>query len=336
MIVNQTYENMLRCIKFKGVLLAVILGYGNFLVAQNRQISDYIKELNVKISDSDEKKIEKSIKILNEGDLMLADAESLFSNLSELEKKEKVSDNYTKSLKMIQDASETYKEGYNGIYQEFKDKCDEFWTKMKKVQHFAAGVEKGRYYERQANKQLAMSQQRREQVLWTDKYAYALTKLKEANELDQLIIRDEGRALQVYSDYPVEYNYGWEDDVSLEQINEIYKNPAVNEPPQDIYATIDTTAKVDPELKKDIIFKVQIAAHTVPITEEYLRSIYKGAMPIDMIFEDSWYKYSIGRYKTFDEADKTLQDCNVRKAFIVAYQGGKKLTIQEAVDLLDK
>ena len=334
MIVHQICLNMIKYVKLKALLLsAAILGYGIGVLAQGRQVSDYTKELNVKITDSDEKKMEKSIKILNEGDQQLSEAESMFSNLTELEKKEKVSDDYVKALKTLRDASETYKDGYNSLYEIFKENCDAFWTKMKKVQHFAAGVEKGKYYERQASKQKVMSQQRREQVLWTDKFSYARTKLKEANELDQLIIRDQGRAWQVFSDYPIEYNYGWEDD---EEINEIYKNPAVNEPPDDIYATIDTTTKVDPNLKKDIIFKVQIAAHTVPITEEYLRSIYKGTMPIDMIYEDNWYKYSIGRYKTFDEADKTLQECNVRKAFIVAYQGGKKLTIQEAVDMLNK
>ena len=84
--------------------------------------------------------------------------------------------------------------------------------------------------------------------------------------------------------------------------------------------------------RKEIIFKVQIAAHTVPLTEEYLRTIYLGGMQIDMIYEEEWYKYSIGRYKTLEEATETLEICNVKKAFIIAYQEGKKLTIQEALE----
>jgi hypothetical protein len=89
-------------------------------------------------------------------------------------------------------------------------------------------------------------------------------------------------------------------------------------------------------LLKEIIFKVQIAAHTVPLTEEYLNTVYKGNIKIDMIFEEDWYKYSIGRYKTFDDAEATRIESNIKKAFVVAYQEGKKISTQEAVDILEK
>jgi hypothetical protein len=312
------------------------VGCNLFNNAQERHISDYTEELNIKISSSDEKKIEKGIKILCDADKQLTQAEEIYSGLSELELKEKISESYGKALKNLQAASELYKEGNLAIYQVFKDGCGEFWTRMKRVQHFAAGVEKGKYYESQARKNMQMARQRHDQALWTDRYEYARLKIREANELEKEAIRDQGRALQIYSDYPVEYNYDWENDISVEEVYEIYKNPAVNEPPEDIYATVDPNKKVDPVLMEEIIFKVQIAAHTVPLTEEYLRTIYKGGMPIDMIYEDEWYKYSIGRFTSFDEATKVLEGCKVRKAFIVAYQGGKKLTIKEAIDLMGK
>ena len=280
-------------IQYKNQIISLLLlwGYNTSGMTQERQVSDYTRELNIKISSSDERKIDKGIKILVEADNQLNQAEDLFTGLTELEQKEKISENYEKSLK---------------------------------------------YYESQARKHLLMAAQRRDQVLWTDRYEYAKIKIREANELEREAINDQTRALQIYSDYPVEYNYEWENDVTLEEIYEIYKNPAVNEPPEDIYATVDPKAKIDPAMMEEIIFKVQIAAHTVPLTEEYLRTIYRGGMSIDMIYEDEWYKYSIGRYLNFEEATRTLEDCKVRKAFIVAYQGGKKLTIQEAINLLDK
>jgi hypothetical protein len=317
------------------IALVLILGFNGNTSPQDRQVSDFTRELNVRINSSDEKKIMKGIKTLDEADQLLVHAEDMFSNLSELEQKEKISENYENALKELKRVSELYKEGNQLIYLVFKDNCEEFWNRMKKVRHFAAGAEKGRYYESQAGKHLLLADQRRDQALWTDRYEYARLKIREANELEREAINDQGRALQIYSDYPVEYNYEWENDITLEEIYEIYKNPAVNEPPEDIYATVDPEAKVDPELMEDIIFKVQIAAHTVPLTEEYLRTIYKGGMSIDMIYEDEWYKYSIGRYLSFEEATSTLDECKVRKAFIVAYQGGNKLTIQEAINLLD-
>jgi hypothetical protein len=323
-------------VRYKYHLIAVLffLGCHTFLNAQERHISDYTAELSFKISPAEEKKMEKGIVMLSEADMKLSQVEDIFVNLSELEKKEKISDNYEYALKELKDVSELYRDGNLGIYQVFKDKCEKFWAGMKKVRHFAAGVEKGKYYEGQAKKHLMMAQQRREQASWTDRYEYARLKIREANELEKEAIRDQGRALQIYSDYPVEYNYEWDNDITLEEVYEIYKNPAVNEPPEDIYATVDPDTRVDPVLMEEIIFKVQIAAHTVPLTEEYLRTIYKGGMPIDMIYEDEWYKYSIGRFTDFEEATKVLEECKVRKAFIVAYQGGRKLTIKEAIDLL--
>jgi hypothetical protein len=89
-------------------------------------------------------------------------------------------------------------------------------------------------------------------------------------------------------------------------------------------------------LLKEVIFKVQIAAHTMPLSEEYLNLIYKGSIPIDMIFEENWYKYSIGRYSTFEEAEATLIETNIKKAFVVAYSEGKKMSTREAIELIEK
>jgi hypothetical protein len=81
---------------------------------------------------------------------------------------------------------------------------------------------------------------------------------------------------------------------------------------------------------------VQIAAHTKPLTNEYLNLIYKGSLPVDMIFEDEWYKYSIGRYNNFEEAESTRVGCDIKKAFVVAYREGKKIPAQEALRILEQ
>ena len=136
-------------IQYKNQIISLLLfwGYNTTGMTQERHVSDYTRELNIKISGSDERKIDKGIKILVEADNQLMQAEDLFTGLSELEQKEKISENYEKSLKDLQSVSELYKEGNQIIFHVFKDNCEEFWTRMKKVQHFAAGVEKGKYYE---------------------------------------------------------------------------------------------------------------------------------------------------------------------------------------------
>jgi hypothetical protein len=177
---------------------------------------------------------------------------------------------------------------------------------------------------------------RRKQVQESDRYEYSLEIMADALEFEMLAVRDQGRALQICMDYPVEYNYGWDDDKSLEEIVKIMKDPIIHEPPKDIFATVDKTAEVDTTLLKEVLFKVQIAAHTMPLSQEYLNLFYKGSLPIDLIYEENWYKYSIGIYKTFAEADAILREVNIKKAFVVSYCEGKKIPIQKAIELVDR
>jgi hypothetical protein len=305
------------------------------LHAQN-SIQPYMEGLNIKFDALEKKKMDKAVSLLDQADASLAEANRLYDQLTQVEKKERISDEYQKALKQLNDASTQYKEAHTIIFEVYKTKTDAFWKKMTKVSHRASGMEKARYYEGKALKSHNRGLIRRDQVLEGDRFEYAKIILDDAMKLEKLSIRDEGRALQICMDYPVEYNYGWDDDKTLEEIVALMKDPAINEPPEDVFATIDKEAKVDSMLLKEIIFKVQIAAHTMPLTNEYLKSLYNGDLKIDMIFEDDWYKYSIGRYLSFDEAEATCRECNIKKAFVVAYEAGKHISIQDALRILEE
>jgi|WetSurSiteA1Bulk_404760.scaffolds.fasta_scaffold01210_3 hypothetical protein len=296
----------------------------------------FTAELNIKFDGAELKRLERAADLLNDADLLLAEANNQYSVLTDLEKKERVSSSYNSALKKLFESSETYKEAYGLAFSVFNDKNQNFWQKMNRSNHRASGMEKARYYEGSALKCQNRSLIRRQQVMESDRFEYSLEIMNDAVEYEKLAVRDQGRALQICVDYPVEYNYGWDDDKSLEEIVQIMKDPIVHEPPEDIFATVNTETKVDSALLKEIIFKVQIAAHTVPLSAEYLNLIYKGDIPIDMIYEEDWYKYSIGRYKTLDEAEATRRESNIKKAFVVAYREGRKISTQDAQLWLEK
>ncbi len=305
--------------------------------AQNYQAADYQKGLHLKLNDLDEKKFEKAFKLLVEGDQLYAEAQQMFGNFSELEKKEGISSEYEKTMKILTKASEKYSEGNDLIYEIYKTKADHFWESMKKDSHFAAGMEKAKYYERKALQEHKRSSAIRQQIQETDRYEWADYKMDEVLKLEKLIIRDEGRALQLLQDYPVEYNYGWDDDVTKEQLQAAYADPALNEPPEDLLTRKREKKKEKVVINpKDIIFRVQIAAHTIQINDDYLKSIYSGSYKIDEVYEEGWYKYQIGMFKTLEEAEKVLNESQVKKAFVVAYQDGRKLTLHQAEDILQK
>jgi hypothetical protein len=307
----------------------------NLLLAQSTSIL-FTSELNIKFDGLEIKKLERAAKLIQEGQAQLFEANGLYEELTDLEKKERFSDNYQAALKKLFESSETTKSAYDIAFSVFHFKNESFWQKMNRNNHRAAGMDKAKYYEGTAIRSHNRSLIRRKQVMESDRFEYSMEIMEDAIEYEKLAVRDRGRALQICMDYPVEYNYGWDDDKSLEEIVKLMKDPIVHEPPKDIFATLDKQAKVDSALFKDVIFKVQIAAHTMPLSPEYLNLFYKGELPIDLIFEENWYKYSIGIYRTFDEADATLQEINIKKAFVVSYCEGKKIQIQEAKDLIEK
>lgn len=274
--------------------------------------------------------------LLDQADKLFEKANLAFNQLDAVEKKERITNEYQSALKTLFEASEKYKEGFTAVYEVYKSKADVFWKKQTRVSHYASGMDKARYYEGEALKKLNRSVIRHQQVLECDRFEYAMVIMNDAISLEKIAIRNEGRAVQICVDYPVEYNYGWDDDKTLEEIISLLRDPAINEPPEDIFATINKDANVDSSLFKEIIFKVQIAAHTMPLTNEYLETIYKGDLKIDMIFEEEWYKYSIGRYLDFQEADATMRECNIKKSFVVAYEAGKHISTQDALQKLEQ
>jgi hypothetical protein len=73
----------------------------------------------------------------------------------------------------------------------------------------------------------------------------------------------------------------------------------------------------------EVIYRVQIAAHKTQLTQRALSKIYYGNKKIEMLNEQGWFKYSIGDFITYEDADKFRKQCGVKNAFIVAYRKGQ-------------
>jgi hypothetical protein len=93
----------------------------------------------------------------------------------------------------------------------------------------------------------------------------------------------------------------------------------------------DKTASKSPEKAaigtSNIIFKVQIAAHRQGLPDEKLRNIYSGDENIDIIKEEGWTKYSIGKFSDYQQAARLKNSVDVDGAFVVAYRDGVKVPL---------
>ncbi|MBI9065902.1 MAG: hypothetical protein JEZ09_01340 [Salinivirgaceae bacterium] len=77
--------------------------------------------------------------------------------------------------------------------------------------------------------------------------------------------------------------------------------------------------------RANLVFRVQIAADNVPLSENKLAKIYNGPRKIQMFQEEGWYKYYIAECSTLREAVGIKKESMVSDAFVMAYKDGKKV-----------
>ncbi|MBN1949557.1 MAG: hypothetical protein JW801_00035 [Bacteroidales bacterium] len=310
--------------------IAFLLCLCTFSHAQMFLVKQYRGELNISLEIIDDKRIEKGVSTLDEAFVIENEALAMLNIMTDEELTAAESRRFKKMLAKFMEASAKYREGHEIIYSVFNTNCGKFQSEMKKMNHYASGMNKAKYYERKGEQTISRANSIRDVLLEADKPEWIQYKMHEALQLEKLAIRDKGRALQIYQDFPVEYNYGWEDDVSMKELEKFFKNPLVKLPPEDAFKKALPEERKEPEGGK-VVFRVQIAAHTVQLQDDYINTFYTGDEEIKEVNEGAWFKYHIGEFESFEEAEQLRISCRVPRAFVVAYQDDKKLTIKEAL-----
>jgi hypothetical protein len=83
--------------------------------------------------------------------------------------------------------------------------------------------------------------------------------------------------------------------------------------------------------KPEFIFKVQVAASKTKISQTELAKIYCGNLSVYEVFEDPWYRYSIGNFEDYSEALRLRDRICTPGAFVVAYKNGSKIPVRRAM-----
>jgi N-acetylmuramoyl-L-alanine amidase len=93
-----------------------------------------------------------------------------------------------------------------------------------------------------------------------------------------------------------------------------------------------TTAVVYKEVTTGVKFQVQILTSSKPLNKK--SSEFKGLDKVDEYISGNVYKYLAGSTPNFQEAkdmQKTLREMGFKDAFIVSFENGKKLDLNEAI-----
>ena len=79
------------------------------------------------------------------------------------------------------------------------------------------------------------------------------------------------------------------------------------------------------------VYKVQIAASRIELPIDKIHEIFKPK-PGEIInneLEDGWYKYAVGTFTTYADAQAYRESINVPGSFIIAYQEDEKIVLPE-------
>ncbi|NMD00893.1 MAG: SPOR domain-containing protein [Bacteroidales bacterium] len=110
-------------------------------------------------------------------------------------------------------------------------------------------------------------------------------------------------------------DFKWKNDGNQKQATEYPKSEEVNK----IKPTI---------LNQPNFYRIQIAAFKKKISKYQLSEIYPEVEFIKEEFIDGLYKYTIGDFKTIDEAKEFKNKTGIYGAFVVSYENFKRVTIQ--------
>ena len=89
------------------------------------------------------------------------------------------------------------------------------------------------------------------------------------------------------------------------------------------------TIRIEQPSDNLVVYKIQIAASKVPLSLVKLKKIYSEDHLIQYELDNGWYKYSIGFFSYYLDAQEFKTRIGVPGAFIIAYKNGKKLPIKD-------
>lgn len=138
----------------------------------------------------------------------------------------------------------------------------------------------------------------------------------------------------------------WEKDIVErldDEISSVQTNSPINSTEEKVVSEVqkdsvnivtivvyDTIMVQQPEER--VVYQVQIAASKKPLNKLQLQAIYKNYDLINYEIDNGWYKYKLGYFNRYSDAQQFKTGLGIHDAFIVAYKEGKKTSLNKLIN----
>lgn len=105
--------------------------------------------------------------------------------------------------------------------------------------------------------------------------------------------------------------------------------PSAGSPEKEIGIVTDQNRGTLIPADDEVIYRVQIAANKSELTQKALSKMYYGNKNVEMLNENGWFKYSVGDFSSYEEANNFRKQSGMSNAFVVAYRKGTRFVQNE-------
>ncbi len=95
----------------------------------------------------------------------------------------------------------------------------------------------------------------------------------------------------------------------------------------------ETVIVEEKPVESDVYFSIQVLADKKAASVTQQKMVYKGDRKMIENVGSGWYRYSVGKFKSYSEAASTMKSEGI-KGFVVAYDGDERITTLEAKKIL--
>jgi hypothetical protein len=317
------------------------LSYIFSVISLSAQLPSY---LLIQLESSEEKKLERAKRFFDDADAAMKAAVSLYESIPATDTAlgDDMIMKYEEALFHLHTASRYIKNGMKLTYSILEKGMDDFWEKHNIRRNYFDIMKEAVQMEQIARDDYISSVSLRDQLAEVSDFLFGIKLHNLAHKHEVYTLNYGGRALQIYQEYPIEYPHNWSNQFvfnlitlnpkAFEKKNEQHVNSKELDQIQVVTFVKDpvTNEKDTAEIQYDIHFRVQVAAHVSRIPKIRLQEIYDGDRYVEEVKEEGWWKYQIGHYKSYSSAQAILEEVDVDRAFITAYNYGKKINISLA------